>query len=165
MKILIPEIPKEGLDIEVQEAIESDIISSPVKAQLKIEKVGAEVVVKGNLTTEVKLQCSRCLKEFYRTLSVPIEVVYHPVEELKGDERHEVTAEELNMDFYSGEELDLLDLLKEQLMLNITMKPLCDDLCKGICSGCGADLNVETCKCVIRSVDPRLAKLKKLLQQ
>ncbi len=165
MKVLIPDIPKEGLDIEVEETMESDIISSPVKCRLKIEKVDAEVMVKGDLTAEVKLQCSRCLKEFHRTLSVPIDVVYHPVEELKGEERHEVTAGELDMDFYSGEELDLLDLLKEQIMLNVAMKPLCDGSCKGICSGCGADLNTETCKCSERGVDPRLAELKKLLQQ
>jgi uncharacterized protein len=165
MKVLIPDIPKEGLDVEVQETIESESVPSPVKARLRIEKVGAEVMVKGDLTVEMKLQCSRCLKEFHRTLSLPVDVVYHPVEELTGEERHEVTSEELDTDFYSGEELDLLNVLKEQIVLNATMKPLCDDYCKGICSGCGADLNTETCKCSLRSVDPRMAGLKKLLEQ
>ncbi len=163
MKILIPEIPKDGLDIEVEESIESDAISAPVKAKLRIDKEGSEVMVKGGMAVDLKLQCSRCLREFTRTLSVPIDVVYHPVEELKGEERHEIAAEELDTDFYSGEELDILDLLREQIMLNITMKPLCDDLCKGLCPGCGADLNVETCKCDVKNIDPRLAKLKKLL--
>ena len=164
MKILIPEIPKEGLDIEVQEEIESDILASPVRARVKVEKLGAEVMVKGDLAAEVKLQCSRCLREFISTLSVPIEAVYHPLEELKGEERHEIAAEELDMDFYSGEELDLTNLLKEQVMLNIAMKPLCGDSCKGICPDCGADLNVETCRCLVKDIDPRLEKLKKLLQ-
>jgi uncharacterized protein len=165
MKILISEIPIEGLDIDLQEAIESDTISSPVKVRLKIEKIGAEVMVRGDLSAEVKLQCSRCLKEFYKTLSVPVEVVYHPVEELKGEERHEITSDELDMDFYSGDEFDLAGLVEEQIMLNIAMKPLCSDSCKGICSECGADRNVETCKCVVKNTDPRLAELKKLLQQ
>jgi len=164
MKILIPDIPKEGLDIEVEEPLEDETVSSPVKASLKIEKLDTEVMVRGDLSVEVKLQCSRCLKEFRRTLSVPIEAVYHPIEELKGEERHEVAAGELDIDYYSGEELDLSDLLKEQIMLNVAMKPLCSDSCKGICPGCGADLSVETCKCVAKDVDPRLAKLKKLLQ-
>jgi uncharacterized protein len=165
MKILIPEIPKEGLDIEVEESMEDETISSPVKARLKIEKLGTEVMVRGDLSVEVKLQCSRCLKEFQKTLSVPIEAVYHPVEELKGEDRREITAGELDMDFYSGQELDLNDLLKEQIMLNVAMKPLCSESCKGICPGCGADLSVETCKCAAKDVDPRLAKLKKLLQK
>lgn len=163
MKIRIPDIPNEGLDIEFEETIEAGAVSAPVKARIKIEKIDAEVMVSGDLRAELKLQCSRCLKEFYRTLSVPIEAVYHPVEELKGEDRHEIAAEELDMDFYSGEELDLAGLLKEQIMLNVAMKPLCDDTCKGICSGCGVDLNIEKCGCAAKGGDPRLAKLKNLL--
>jgi len=163
MKILISEIPIEGLDIDLQEAIESETISSTVKVRLKMEKIDAEVMVRGELSAQVKLQCSRCLKDFFETLSVPVDVVYHPVEELKGEERHEIAADELDMDFYSGEEFDLDGLLEEQIMLNIAMKPLCSDSCKGICSECGADRNFETCKCVVKNADPRLAELKKLL--
>ena len=94
MKILISDIPKEGLDIDLQEAIESETISSPVKVRLKIEKIGAEIMVKGDLSAEVNLQCCRCLKEFHKTLSLPIDVVYHPVEELKGEERREIAADQ-----------------------------------------------------------------------
>jgi uncharacterized protein len=165
MKILISEIPIEGFDIDLQEAIESETISSPVKVRLKMEKIGAEVMVRGELSAEVNLQCSRCLKDFLETLSVPVDVVYHPVEELKGEERHEITSDELDMDFYSGEEFDLAGLVEEQIMLNIAMKPLCSESCKGICSECGADRNIETCKCVVKTADPRLAELKKLLQE
>jgi uncharacterized protein len=164
MKITIPDIPKEGLDIEIREATDVGFLSSPIRAKLRIEKLDKEVMIKGDMTAEVKLQCSRCLKEFYKVLSVPVDVVYRPVEELKGEEHHEVVPEELDMDFYSGEELDLLDLLKEQIALNITMKPLCSDLCKGICPGCGADLNVDICKCGAKNIDPRFNELKKLLK-
>jgi uncharacterized protein len=165
MKILISDIPKEGLDIDLQEAMESETISSPVKVRLKIEKIGAEIMVKGDLSAEVNLQCSRCLKEFHKTLSLPIDVVYHPVEELKGEERREIAAEELDIDFYSGDELDLAGLFNEEIMLNIPMKPLCDDSCRGICSVCGADRNIKMCQCTVKNADPRLAKLKKLLPQ
>jgi uncharacterized protein len=164
MKITIPDIPKEGLDLDVEETIDAGFISSPVKGKLRIEKMGEEVMVTGEMNAEVKLQCSRCLKEFYRVLSVPVDVVYHPVEELKGEEHHKVTPDELDTDFYSGEELDLLDLMKEQVSLNMTMKPLCSDSCKGLCPGCGVDLNVDRCKCGARNIDPRLRELKKLLK-
>lgn len=165
MKVLIPQIPEEGLDLELQETTESDTIVSPIRARLRIEKVGTEVIVKGNVIADVKLQCSRCLKDFWSVLSVPVDVIYHPVEELKGEDKHEVKSEELDMDFYSGEELDLLDLLTEQIVLNLPMKPLCGDLCKGICLKCGIDLNVGECGCDIKDIDPRLETLKKLLKQ
>jgi uncharacterized protein len=132
MKVLISEIPEEGLDLELQEAVENDFILSPIRAQLRIEKVGTEVIIKGKLLADVKLQCSRCLKDFLSDIYIPVDVVYHPVEELKGEDKHEIKVDELNLDFYSGEEMDLLSLLKEQIVLNLPMKPLCTDLCKGI---------------------------------
>ncbi len=165
MKVLIPQIPEEGLDLELQETTESDTIVSPISARLRIEKVGTELIVKGNVIADVKLQCSRCLKDFRSVLSVPVDVIYHPVEELKGEDKHEIKSEELDMDFYSGEELDLLDLLTEQIVLNLPMKPLCTDLCKGICLKCGIDLNVGECGCDIKDIDPRLKALRKLLDK
>ncbi|MBM4129290.1 MAG: DUF177 domain-containing protein, partial [Nitrospira sp.] len=92
------------------------------------------------------------------------DVVYHPVEELKAEEEHELRSEELDMGFYSGGGLDLLDLIKEQVMLNLPMKTLCAELCKGICPQCGADLNTGTCECEAKTIDPRLAVLKNLIK-
>ncbi|MEW6419192.1 MAG: DUF177 domain-containing protein [Nitrospirota bacterium] len=164
MKVLISQIPEEGLDLELQETTDSDTIVSPIRARLMIEKVGAELIIKGNVIADIKLQCSRCLKDFLSVLSVPVDVIYHPVEELKGEDKHEIKFEELDMDFYSGEELNLLDLLTEQIVLNLPMKPLCTDLCKGICLKCGADLNAGNCGCNVKDIDPRFEALKKLLK-
>jgi uncharacterized protein len=137
MKILISEIPHEGIDVEREETVESDTIISPIKAKLKIMKIASEVIVKGEVVADIKLQCSRCIKDFEHELSVPVDVVYHPLDELKGEERHEIMSGELDMDFYSGDEMDIMTLMKEQILLNIPMKPLCSDLCKGICRTCG----------------------------
>jgi len=163
MRILIPEIPEEGLDLQLKETIESDIIQSPVLGRLKIIKVGAEVVVRGELKCHVRLQCSRCLKNFCSELSVQVDVVYHPVQELTEKDKREIKGEELDTDFYAGEEIELVDLLREQIVLSLPMKPLCDDLCKGICLKCGTDLNENTCGCHVKDTDPRLEVLKKLL--
>lgn len=164
MKIRIPDIPDEGLTLDIEESIDTNSVLSPVSARLRTEKAGAEIMVKGDLRAEIKLICSRCLKEYNGKLTVPVDVVYHPVEELK-DEAHlnEVKSEELDLDFYSGEEIDLIDLVKEQVELNIPMKPLCDDACKGICPKCGTDLNIRSCTCSVKDIDPRFESLKKLL--
>ena len=164
MKIRIPDIPDEGLTLDIEESIDTNSVLSPVSARLRTEKAGAEIMVKGDLRAEIKLICSRCLKEYNGKLTVSVDVVYHPVDELK-DEAHlnEVKSEELDLDFYSGEEIDLIDLVKEQVELNIPMKPLCDDACKGICPKCGTDLNIRSCTCSVKDIDPRFESLKKLL--
>lgn len=157
MKVLISDIPEGGLDLELDE--------EGVRAHLNIQKVGTEVVVKGGLRADVELQCSRCLKDFKDMIAVPVDVVYHPVEELRGEDKHEIKSGELDVGFYSGEELDLLDLVREQITLNLPMKPLCNDLCKGICVKCGMDLNTGSCGCSKEDIDPRLAALKRLLDK
>ncbi len=162
MKILISEIPDEGLELELKESLKLNDSFSPVKAQLKVKKVSTEILIKGDIESDIELQCSRCLKNFKNILNIPVDVIYHPVQELRDEDKHELKSEELNMGFYSGNELDLLDLLREQIMLNLPMKPLCDDLCKGICLMCGADLNEGSCSCNEREIDPRLQVLKKL---
>lgn len=161
MKIIISEIPVEGLDTEFRETIKSDASSFPARAQMKIKKVGAEVVISGTIEADVELQCSRCLKDFRSTLTIPVNVMYNPVENLKGEDKHELKVDELDMGFYSGDEMDLLDLIKEQIMLNLPMKPLCNESCKGICLKCGTDLNADNCTCSDSGIDPRLEVLKK----
>ena len=165
MKVIIADIPKEGLEFDFKDEIVSNAILSPVNAHLKIEKFDTEVLVKGELTAEVHLQCSRCLKDFQQALSIPVELVYHPAEELKSEDNYAIPSEELDMDFYSGEELDLFNIMKEQIELSLPMKPLCDDACKGLCPRCGLDLNTGSCKCSTGDTDPRFAVLKQLKKE
>ena len=163
MKIIISDIPLEGLELDSESSVESDALLTPVRARLRIEKHETEVLVNGDLTAEAKFQCCRCLKDFQKSLSIPVEAVYHPVEELEEEDTHEIKSEELDMDFYSGDELDLDILLKEQIELNLPMKPLCGESCKGLCPECGTDLNTGRCSCKMEITDPRFAALKKLL--
>lgn len=165
MKILITDIPDEGLYLDIEEKFGGEEVSlvSPVKAHLELTKAYSEIMVTGNVSAELELECSRCLKKYRRIMNEPVNVVYHPLAEI-GTDRHELKDDEMDMGFYQGEELDLQELIREQVMLNIQMKPLCDENCKGICSQCGTDLNAGTCSCEAKKVDSRLEILKKLLE-
>ena len=166
MKIFIADIPDDGLDLDIEESFgfEEVPLVSPVKAHLELTKAHSEIIVAGNIAAEVELECSRCLKKYRRVVNEPVNVVYHPIEEL-GAETHGLKDEEMDMGFYKDEELDMKELIKEQLILNIQMKPLCDENCRGICSQCGTDLNTETCNCETKKIDSRLEVLKKFLEK
>lgn len=165
MKIVIPDIPKEGIDVDVQETLSSDDSLFTISGQLRIEKVGVEIWIRGNLKADVSLQCSRCLKSITGEITIPVDVIYHPLEELAGEDHHEIQSEELDLDFYAGDELDISRLLREQVALNVPMKPLCHEACKGLCPGCGTDLNLGTCACSRNNIDERFGELKKLIQE
>jgi uncharacterized protein len=52
--------------------------------------------------------------------------------------------------------------MRDIINFEVPMKPLCRELCEGLCPECGTNLNVERCTCIQRDVDPRWAELKKL---
>jgi uncharacterized protein len=62
----------------------------------------------------------------------------------------------------TGTEIHLEPMLRDALTLSLPLNPLCKRDCKGLCSGCGVDLNVAACICVENDVDPRWAPLEAL---
>jgi len=167
MKIEVFDIPEEGLAIEVEETpkIEGVKIIQPFKAILRIEKRGVEVFVKGVVSGEVELQCSRCLKEYILPIKTLLEVTYHPVQNLNKEELIELKRDEMDVDFYKEGLIDTEDIIRDQILLNIPMKPLCSEDCKGLCTICGTDLNYSECGCIVQEIDPRMAILQSLLRR
>ena len=167
MKIIVSEIPEEGIELDLKDDIKSDVVSivSPVKSVMRLVKIEDEVMVKGALTADVELQCSRCLNHFPTRISSQVDVVYHPVKEIVKSEQHELKSAELDTVFYSNDLIETDDLLREQLILNLPMKPLCSQDCKGFCPKCGADLNIAGCGCETKETDSRFEVLKQLKKE
>jgi uncharacterized protein len=59
----------------------------------------------------------------------------------------EPTAEEIIAAFHDGQTLDPRPILRELLMAELPDTAYCRQDCKGLCPGCGADLNREPCRC------------------
>lgn len=167
MKIEVFEIPDEGLNIEVEESPKLDEIKiiRPFKSIMHIEKKGKEVLIKGVASGELELQCSRCLKEYKMPIRTRFEIIYHPVEELNKEELVELKKDEMDVDFYREGIIETEDIIRDQILLNIPMKPLCSENCKGLCPICGTDLNEYECGCKRKEIDPRFAVLETLLRR
>jgi uncharacterized protein len=167
MKIVISEIPEEGMDVELNEniSLESVKTASPLHAVLNVRTIGSEVLVNGMLEGEVELLCSRCLNAYTMRVRLQINVVYEPSEVINKEEHYKLKSDELDTGFYKNDTLDADEVLVEQLLLNLPMKPLCSPECKGICPKCGADLNVLSCNCGVSEIDTRLKVLEQLLKK
>jgi uncharacterized protein len=59
----------------------------------------------------------------------------------------ELSEEDLDVDFIQGNYLDVDQTVREQVIVNVPMKSLCTEGCKGICPICGRNLNEERCSC------------------
>lgn len=137
------------------------VLEKPVHSELKISlRSGSRIFVVGRLRAEVKLLCSRCLKQFYRSINKGFELEYwpDPQQSTEGEE-FELTYPELVIGFYRNEQLDLSAVVSEQIVLEVPMKPICREECQGLCNQCGSDLNERRCSCQVAVVDPRLAAL------
>ena len=96
--------------------------------------------------------CSRCLMKFKTDLSVAIQVFYTWDRSLvKNNDESELIK-------YMPEEqkeINLSEVLRESIILSLPMKPLCSENCRGLCAGCGKNLNIDSCNCVGKTTDPR----------
>jgi uncharacterized protein len=140
-------------------------VAAPVHLELDVHKDAEAYRVIGRVTTRLQLECGRCLESFEIPVDSAFELRYVPHVEpgVEGEER-EVAEDDLTTAFYKEDSIDLGELMHEQFVLALPMKPLCKDTCKGLCVHCGTDLNKGTCACAPAWTDPRLAVLKGLIK-
>jgi uncharacterized protein len=99
------------------------------------------------------------LKPVLLPISGTIEALYKPVSEIPTSEEEELKSLR-NVLYYDSDRIDLTDRIIEAIVVEVPMKVLCSESCKGLCPYCGADLNEEKeHKCRHDDVDPRWKKL------
>ena len=121
----------------------------------------------GTFRTTVGVQCVRCLGAASFAIEEPLELVYAPsISNVAraGREEQALDDRELSVSYFTDDRIDLLQLTREQVTLALPMKPLCREDCRGLCPECGADWNTVECSCERETMDPRMAKLKALLE-
>ncbi len=116
----------------------------------------------GTLKGRIESQCSRCLEPFEHPIDTTFDLRYQPRAENTGEGEREIEDDDLTTAFYDDDRIDLGQLMREQIYLALPMKPLCRELCRGLCPQCGTNLNTGTCNCTTDWDDPRLAVLKAL---
>jgi uncharacterized protein len=172
LKINVVTIPEEGRDIVFfgdkkwfQESFpQSDELGftlQKVDVTFNITKASGRVFIKGSLSATLSIECSRCLEVV--VLPVCSDFAYTMVPKTpETREEVELEAEELEIGCYEGDFIDLAPIVYEQIILQIPIKPLCSENCKGLCPQCGTNLNVASCNCNLGVIDDRLAVLKNI---
>ena len=155
----LPPIGLQGPDGEEEREIRLD---SGVKGSLSLRRTPKGIEATGRIMTAVSLHCARCLKDFTLPIVSGFEEFFILTRYVPREEDKELLNDDMDVSFLPEEGIDLRDIIEEQIWLNIPMKPLCNDRCKGLCSVCGADLNLGECGCDRRYNDPRFAVLKSL---
>jgi DUF177 domain-containing protein len=131
----------------------------------KIRRSDGRLKVNGRVVAEVQVECDRCLKFVALPVDSKFELEYVTPEDYQAQHAVELREEDLDLEVFDGEVVDIDQLVTEELLLAVPAHVLCKDNCKGICPVCGIDRNRLDCSCETAEVDPRWAGLKKLINR
>lgn len=136
-------------------------VTSKKPVTLRIMNLGNRTLeVEGKASFSLIFPCDRCLDP------VKVDFDLDMVRTIDFNETEEEHEEELDEQPYvQGFNLDVDQLVCDELILNLPMKVLCSEDCKGICNRCGTNLNHETCDCDTRPLDPRMAVIQDIFKQ
>jgi uncharacterized protein len=109
-----------------------------------LERIKNSLFFRGFLSATLELVCFRCLKG----LTLPVREVF-----------------DLFYPYTGNNFLDTTDDIREVMILSYPVKFLCQEGCEGFCSGCGVNLNEETCHCETKEKSSPLGELKDWFQK
>ncbi len=137
-------------------------VVAPVELAFEILKDKNRFRLVGDVRTVLEVVCSRCVEPFKLPVASHFDLRYWPMTETAGESEAELADEDLETSYYTDDQIDLNELIREQLYLALPMKPLCQELCSGLCPQCGTNLNTGGCSCTPAWEDPRLEALRAL---
>ena len=121
-----------------------------------------DIRVVGEMSTRVEVACARCLDPVTRDVQRSFDLLYRPQGSDAGRAEISVTQAEAEIGYYTGDGVLLEDILREQLLLEVPIKVVCREECKGLCPHCGQNRNLGSCNCVVQADDPRWDALRGL---
>lgn len=131
-------------------------ITRPILVEGRVVNRAGALVLEGTASTRLSLTCDRCCRSFEREQSVRLDTLL--AEELEDEESED------EIFLLDGSAVDLDEVASTAFILGMDTKNLCSESCRGLCSRCGADLNLGPCTCKPEA-DPRLAALAQLLDE
>lgn len=131
---------EQALEIEPTTVLDDPVAFSDVRLKGVYTGVGESVEIIATLTARVTSRCARCLEPVDLELRTDVDELFARPDPARQAEERETYP-------LDGSRLDLKPMAEEALLLELPIRFLCREDCKGICHLCGANLNVAPCTC------------------
>ncbi len=158
--------PPQGIDfgegVEQKGPMQAAGLAELLEEHRGPKEIVQDIRLRGTYTGHFQVPCARCLDSVEHALSGEYDVLYRPVGVDADDREHSIGASETEIGYYQDGSLLLEDVLREQVLLSLPARTLCQEDCKGICPRCGANGNNDPCHCVAMPADPRWSALSDL---
>ena len=174
MKIRIDHIKHTPYELHVKEPVDvfpvlarmqadgECVFTGPVTADITVEREFDHLKAVGSVHVPITLTCGRCLVTCVSSIDSTFRIIFRKetARHTEVEDETELCDDDLIASTYSGDEIDLAHEIEEQVSMEIPLKPLCDEGCKGLCFSCGADLNTGSCSCSREPVNLKFSALK-----
>ncbi len=131
---------------------------SDVHVDAQLEKRPDELYLEVRIRTAARFTCDRCLAEFTRKIKSGYTMHYLYSE---AGAAHFDPAE-VQVIAPGTPSIDLVEDIRQTVLVAVPLKLLCKETCKGLCPTCGKDLNESACGCRPEPHDSRWDALKAL---
>lgn len=151
--------------------VDDDLVcTKPLVGKVSITNSGRLLLVRGNLSTSVEMECARCLAPVETDIDAEIEEQY-TLADVRHATRHDVTKQIVQDDenevpegLMDGLVMNLDVILRQSTILAMPMALVCREDCKGLCPSCGADWNNSNCQCGEHRESHAFAALKEMFE-
>jgi uncharacterized protein len=133
----------------------------PVRVDGSVSRVEGGYSLAAHVVWGGTLECSRCLAPYPFQEDEKFSLLYYKRKPPQGAEVL-LAPDDLDIHYYQEPVISLSSIAEERIQMAVPMKPLCREDCRGLCSRCGGDLNLEPCGCAVAQVDPRWEALRSL---
>jgi len=157
-----PRVIDLGEDVEQKGNLKASGRAELVEETRDAGQVVQDIRVVGSFSVAVEMRCARCLEPVSNSLSESFDLLYRPQGVDAAGDDASIGPSETEIGYYQGEGVHLEDVLKEQIVLALPAKQVCDPDCKGLCPHCGRNLNLESCHCAVTLADPRWGALEEI---
>ncbi len=150
----IKEIPYDGTPTQVHQAVSRELLAAVfegtegnatntvVNLDMQLMREHDNVIARGRLIGSFEVPCGRCVDP----ATVPLHLTFDAVFSREGSS--DILGEDESVDspdtyLHDGSTISLEDPVREMLIAELPIAPLCSPGCLGLCSICGANRNTE----------------------
>lgn len=134
--------------------VADDLFLTYIRGPIRLSRTKEGILLQGRLEVGLEEDCYRCLEAVTTEATIEIEELF-------------TLSPQSDAEFVIHDDavLDLAPLIRAEVLIISARGALCRPDCRGLCPECGTNLNHDTCDCALDDIDPRMAKLKELLDR
>ena len=158
---------RRSYDVEISPDFQEEELrqSVPLTGTVEMLRTNRGVLVEAALDGAVTVECSRCLRDVHCPVTVEIVEEFQPTIDVVRGTFVAVEEEDAALLINEHHGLDISEVVRQALLLEVALQVLCREDCAGLCPTCGKDLNLGPCECSQDATDPRWDALAALLSE